>query len=67
LVHPVFRSEAERQALMAEYERWDGTRIGFCEAKGVHPGTLMGWLKKRDPAAPSVKPAGLVEIAAGSG
>ena len=33
--HVVRRSEAERQALMAEYERWDGTQVSFCEAKGV--------------------------------
>ena len=43
----VYRTEAERQALMAEYELWDGTQISFCEAKGVAPRTLMGWFSKR--------------------
>ena len=65
----VVRSEAERQALMAEYERWDGTQIGFCEARGVAPRTLMDWFRKRRPAAaaPTVEPASFVEVAAGSG
>ena len=72
---PVFRSEAERQALMAEYERWEGTQISFCEAKGVAPRTLMGWFTKRGinsraargrsaAAATAGKPGGFVEIAA---
>ena len=75
---PIFRTEAERQALMAEYECWDGTQISFCEAKGVAPRTLMGWFRKYDPAAAASsgqpaaratagKPGGFVEIAAEAG
>jgi len=76
--HVVRRSEAERQALMAEYQRWDGTQVSFCEAKGVAPRTLLGWFSKRGPAAAAtsskpaatataVKSASFVEIAAAAG
>ncbi len=56
---PIFRTEAERHALMAEYERWDGTQVDFCEANGVAARTLMGWFRKRDPSAAAIssKPA----------
>lgn len=74
----VIRSEAERQALMAEFERWDGTQVSFCDAKGVAPRTLMDWFNKRgltsgaargrSAAAATVgKPAGFVEIEAAAG
>ena len=28
------RSEAERLALMAKYERWDGSQVSFCDSRG---------------------------------
>ena len=66
---PVFRTEAERQVLMAEYERWDGTQISFCEAYGVAPRTLKGWFRKHNPAAAAIsgKPASFVEFTAAAG
>ena len=49
---PVFPGKAERQALMVAYGRWDGTRIGFCEAKGLRSRTLAGWFARRRRPAP---------------
>ena len=70
----VIRSEAERQALMAEFERWDGTQVSFCDAKGVAPRTLMDWFNKRGLTSGAARSgsaaaatAGFVEIAAEAG
>lgn len=72
------RSEAERQALMAEFEHWDGTQVSFCEAKGVSTKTFRSWRQRYAPAAAATagrpaaratasKPARFVEIAAEAG
>ncbi|MDE0209246.1 MAG: hypothetical protein OXJ64_05125, partial [Boseongicola sp.] len=45
------RSEADRLALVAEFERWGGTQVGFCEAKGVSTKTLRSWRRRYGSAA----------------
>ena len=34
-------SEADRLALVAEFEHWGGTQVSFCEAKGVSTKSCM--------------------------
>ncbi len=43
-------SEADRLALMAEFEHWDGTQADFCEAKGVSTKTFRSWRQWYGPA-----------------
>ena len=45
------RSEADRLALVAEFERWGGTQVSFCEAKGVSTKTLRSWRRRYGSAA----------------
>ncbi len=65
----VVRSEVERQALLAEFERWDGTQADFCEAKSVSTKTFRSWRRRYAPAAAATagKPASFVEIEAAAG
>ena len=61
------RSESHWRALMADFERWDGTQASFCEARGVSRKTLQGWRRRLGLTAPSAARAGgFVEIAAAS-
>ena len=64
-----FRGEAEWRALMADFERWDGSAVSFCEARGVSRKTFQGWRRRLGLTAgkPRGKPDGFVEIAAASG
>ena len=41
------RSEAEWLALMAEFESWDGSQVGFCESRGVSVKSFQGWRRRR--------------------
>ena len=63
------RSEAEWQALMAEFERWDGTQVSFCESRGVSVKSFQCWRRKRGLTGGAAKgrSGGFVEIAAGAG
>ena len=63
------RSEAEWQALMADFEGWDGSQVSFCEARGVPVKTFQCWRRKRGltAGAASGKLGGFVEIAAATG
>ena len=68
------RSEAEWEALLAEFERWDGTQVSFCESRGVSVKSFQGWRRKRGLTAAATagrraasKPGGFVEIATGAG
>ena len=63
------RSEAEWLALMADFERWDGSQVSFCESRGVSVKSFQGWRRKRGLAgrASAGKPGGFVEIAAAAG
>ena len=63
-----FLGEAEWRALMADYERWDGTQASFCKARGVSLKTFQGWRRKFGLTARAAagKPGGFVEIAAAS-
>ena len=71
-------SEADRLALVAEFERWGGTQVDFCEAKGVSTKTFRSWRQRYAPAAAATagrpaaratagKSASFVEIAAAAG
>ena len=64
-----FRSEAEWRALMADFERWEGSQVSFCEARGVSRKTFQVWRRRFGLTARGRrgKPGGFVEIAAGSG
>jgi len=64
-----FRGEAWWRALMADYERWDGSQVSFCEARGVSLKTFQGWRRKfgLTAGAGAGKPGGFVEIAAPPG
>lgn len=57
-----FRGEAEWRALMADFERWDGSQESLCEARGVSRKTFQGWRRRLGLTAG--KPGGFVEIAA---
>lgn len=63
-----FRDEAEWRALMADFERWDGSQASFCEARGVSRKTFQGWRRRLGLTAgkPRGKRGGFVEIAAAS-
>ena len=65
---PVMRDEAEWRALMADYERWDGTQVTFCRARGISRKTFQAWRRRlgltRPPA--SAGSGGFVEIARAS-
>ena len=52
-------SEADRLALVAEFERWGGTQVDFCEAKGMSTKTFRSWRQRYAPAAAATagKPA----------
>ena len=76
--NPKLWSEADRLALVAEFERWDGTQVSFCDAKGVSTKTFRSWRQRYAPAAAAPagrsaaratagKPASFVEIAAAAG
>ena len=67
--NPKLWSEADRLALVAEFERWDGTQVSFCDAKGVSTKTFRSWRQRYAPAAAATagKPASFVEIAAAAG
>ena len=64
-----YRGEAEWRALMADFERWDGSAVSFCEARGVSRKTFQGWRRRLGLTAgkPRGKPGGFVEIAAPAG
>ena len=64
-----FRGEAEWRALMADFERWDGSQVSFCEARGVSRKTFQGWRRRfgLTVGKPRGKRGGFVEIAAASG
>lgn len=64
-----WRGEAEWRALMADFERWDGSQESFCEARGVSRKTFQGWRRRFGLTAGKRrgKPGGFVEIAASSG
>lgn len=64
-----FRGEAEWRALMADFERWDGSAVSFCEARGVPRKTFQGWRRRLGLTAgkPRGKPGGFVEVAAAAG
>lgn len=68
-----FRDEAEWRALMADFERWDGSQVSFCEGRGVSLKTFQGWRRRLGLTAGKSrgksrgKPGGFVEIAAASG
>ena len=68
-----FRGEAEWRALMADFERWDGSQASFCEARGVSRKTFQGWRRRFGLTAGKprgkrrAKPGDFVEIAAASG
>ena len=53
---------------MADFERWDGSQVGFCEARGVSRKTFQGWRRRFGLTAgkPRGKRGDFVEIAAGS-
>ena len=38
-----FRSESEWRALMADFERWDGSQASFCDARGMSRKTFQVW------------------------
>ena len=67
-----FRGEAEWRALMADFERWDGSQTSLCEARGVSRKTFQGWRRRFGLTAGKprgkrrAKPGGFVEIAAAS-
>ena len=63
------RSEAEWQALMEDFERWDGSQVAFCEARGVSVKSFQSWRRKRGLAgrAATGRPGGFVEIASATG
>ncbi|MCY4240164.1 MAG: hypothetical protein OXD36_00295, partial [Rhodobacter sp.] len=59
-------SEADRLALMAEFECWDGTRVSFRESRGVSVKSFRCWRRRYGPAArvTTGKPGGFVKVAA---
>ena len=63
------RGEAEWRSLMADFERWDGSAVSLCEARGVSRKTFQGWRRRLGLTAgkPRGKPGGFVEIAAPAG
>ena len=63
------RSEVEWQALMADFERWDGTQASFCEARGVSRKSFQSWRRRNGftAGAAAGKSGGFVEIAAAPG
>ena len=68
-----FRGESEWRALMADFERWDGSQVSFCDARGVSRKTFQGWRRRFGLTAGKPrgkrrgKSGGFVEIAAASG
>ena len=60
------RGEAEWRSLMADFERWEGSQVSFCAARGVSRKTFQGWRRRLGLTAGKRrgKPAGFVEIAA---
>ena len=64
-----FRNEADWRALMADFDRWEGSQVSFCKARGVPLKTFQVWRRKfgLTAAAARGKPGGFVEIAAASG
>ena len=64
-----FRNEAEWRALMADFDRWEGSQVSFCKARGVPLKTFQGWRRKFGLTSTTAagKPGGFVEIAAASG
>ncbi len=61
------RSEAEWQALMEDFERWDGSQVSFCESRGVSVKSFQSWRRKRGLAGRATAGRrGFVEIAAGT-
>lgn len=64
-----FWSEADRLALMAEFERWDGTQVSFRGARGLSTRTFRSWRQRYGPAAAATAggPGGFAGIAAGAG
>ena len=62
---PVVRGEAEWRALMADHERWEGTQVSFCRARGISRKTFQAWRRRLGltgrPA--SAGSGGFVEIA----
>ncbi len=48
-----FWSEADRLALMAEFERWDGTQVSFCEARGLSTKTFRSWRQRYSGGRPN--------------
>ena len=63
------RGEAEWRALMADFERWDGSQVSFCAARGVSRKTFQGWRRRLGLTAGKRRgtPGGFVEIAASAG
>ena len=63
-----FRNEADWRALMADFDRWEGSQVSFCKARGVPLKTFQGWRRKfgLTSTAAAGKPGGFVEIAAAS-
>ena len=68
-----YRGEAEWRALMADFERWEGSQVSFCEARGVSRKTFQGWRRRLGLTAGKPRgerrgqPGGFVEIAASAG
>ena len=60
------RSEAEWQALMADFERRDGSQAGFRQARGVSVKTFQCRRRRRGltAGAPAARTGGFVEIEA---
>lgn len=61
--------EGEWRALMADFERWDGSQVSFCKARGVPRKTFQNWRRRfgLTAARPRGKRGGFVELAAASG
>ncbi len=61
--------EAEWRALMSDFERWEGSQVSFCAARGISRKTFQGWRRRLGLTARSTagKRGGFVEIASAPG
>ncbi len=57
--------EAKWRALMVDFERWEGSQVSFCEARGVPRKSFQNWRRRfgLTAARPRRKRGGFVELA----
>jgi transposase-like protein len=55
-------SEKQRAALLARFERWEGSAAAFCRKHGLSYQTLRGWRRSASANSPPVEAPRFVEI-----